>query len=64
MAPVGKGFYIWKIPNCEGGDIEKIAYTAYRAGLTHVLVKVANGIYDYNYDSASKADLVGPLRMN
>jgi len=61
MAPVGKGFYIWKIPNCEGGDIEKIAYTAYRAGLTHVLVKVANGIYDYNYDSATKSDLVGPL---
>jgi hypothetical protein len=61
MAPEGKGFYIWKIPNCEGGDIEKIAYTAYRAGLTHVLVKIANGIYDYNYDTTTKADLVGPL---
>jgi hypothetical protein len=61
MAPVGKGFYIWKIPNCEGGDIEKIAYTAYRAGLSHVLVKIANGIYDYNYDTTTKEDLVGPL---
>ena len=61
MAPEGKGFYIWKIPSCEGGDIEKIAYTAHRAGLTHVLVKIANGIYDYNYDSATKEDLIGPL---
>jgi hypothetical protein len=61
MAPIGKGFYIWKIPNCENGDIEKIAYTAHRAGLTHVLIKIANGIYDYNYDTATKTDLVGPL---
>jgi len=60
-APVGKGFYIWKIPNCEDGDIEKIAYTAYRAGLSYVLVKIANGIYDYNYDSSTGNDLVGPL---
>ena len=30
-APEGKGYYIWKIPNCENGDIEQIAYTAYRA---------------------------------
>ena len=47
-APQGKGFYIWKIPSCEGGDPVKIAYTAHRAGLTHVLIKIANGIYDYN----------------
>lgn len=61
MAPVGKGFYIWKIPNCEDGDIEKITYTAYRAGLTHVLIKIANGIYDYNYDATTKEDLIEPL---
>lgn len=60
-APVGKGFYIWKVSNCEKGDNEKIAYTARRAGLTHVLVKIANGIYDYNYDVAAKKDLVAPL---
>lgn len=60
-APEGKGYYIWKIPNCEGGDIEKIAYTAYQAGLKFVLVKIANGIYDYNYDSSTGKDLIGPL---
>ena len=59
--PKGKGFYIWKVPNCEGGDPEKIALTAHQIGLTHVLVKIANGIYDYNYDVALKKDLVAPV---
>jgi hypothetical protein len=57
----GKGFYIWKVPNCEGGDPEKIAFVAHQSGLTHVLVKIANGIYDYNYDVVLKKDLVAPL---
>lgn len=61
MLPQGKGFYIWKVPNCEGGDPEKIALMAHNSGLTHVLVKIANGIYDYNYDVALKKDLVAPL---
>jgi hypothetical protein len=61
MAPVGKGFFIWKIPNCENGDALAISETAYQAGLTHVLIKIANGIYDYNYDSASRNDLVAPV---
>jgi len=61
MPPKGKGFFIWKIPSCEGGEPKKIAYTAYKAGLTHVLVKIANGIYDYNYDTSSRKDLVAPL---
>ena len=61
MLPQGKGFYIWKVPNCEGGDPEKIALTAHKSGLTHVIVKIANGIYDYNYDVALKKDLVAPL---
>ena len=57
----GKGFYMWKVPNCEKGDPARIAYTAYRAGLSHVLIKIANGIYDYNYDIATKKDLVAPV---
>lgn len=61
MFPQGKGFYIWKVANCENGDPEKIAFTAHKSGLTHVLVKIANGIYDYNYDVALKKDLVAPL---
>lgn len=61
MQPKGKGFYIWKISQCEGGDNQKIAFEAYQAGLTHVLVKIANGIYDYNYDVSLRKDLVAPL---
>jgi hypothetical protein len=61
MPPKGKGFYIWKIPQCEQGDIQKISLEAYQSGLTHVLVKIANGIYDYNYDVSLRKDLVAPL---
>ena len=61
MPPKGKGFYIWKISACEQGNAAKIAYEAHRAGLSHVLIKIANGIYDYNYDSVAKKDLVAPL---
>ena len=61
MVPKGKGFYIWKIPGCENGDPESIALTAYKAGLTHVLIKIANGIYNYNYDTSTKEDLIGPV---
>jgi hypothetical protein len=57
----GKGFYIWKIKNCEGGDAAQIAKIAKNAGLSHVLIKVANGIYSYNYDWTSKIDLVPPV---
>ncbi len=57
----GKGFYLWKIPSCEGGDPQAIAQTAHQAGLTHVLIKIANGIYDYNYDPTTKKDLIEPV---
>jgi hypothetical protein len=57
----GKGFYIWKIPSCEGGDPQAIAQSAHQAGLTHVFIKIANGIYDYNYDPATRADLIEPV---
>ncbi len=57
----GKGFYIWKIKNCEGGDPDKIAARAREAQLTHVLIKIANGIYAYNYDWDQHLDLVPPV---
>jgi len=57
----GKGFFIWKIPNCEGGDPKTIASVAQQAGLQHVFIKIANGIYDYNYDPSSKKDLIAPV---
>jgi hypothetical protein len=57
----GKGYYLWKIPDCENGDANAIANTAYQAGLTHVLIKVANGIYSSNYDYDKKIDYVPPV---
>ncbi|MEX1248560.1 MAG: nuclear transport factor 2 family protein [Anaerolineales bacterium] len=44
----GKGMYLWRIKNVEGGDPAAIAEAAVQAGLTHVLVKVADGRGTYN----------------
>lgn len=44
----GKGFYIWKIRFCEGGDPASIVRAAKAARLTHVLIKVADGSSPYN----------------
>lgn len=51
MALVGKGIFIWQIPLCEGGNAAKIASRAAQAGLSHVLLKIADGPYAYNIDS-------------
>ena len=56
----GKGFFIWKIPYCEGGDPQAIAEAAYLAGFSHVLIKVANGPWRYNFDENGN-DLVPPV---
>ena len=56
----GKGFFIWKIRNCENGDIQAIANIAARDELTHVLIKIADGAYSYNIDP-SGVDLVPGL---
>ncbi len=57
----GKGFYLWKISNCENGDAHQIAAKAKSAGFSHVLIKIANGIYSYNYDWDQKIDLAPPV---
>lgn len=44
----GKGMYLWRINNVEGGDPTAIAEAAVAAGLSHVLVKVADGRGIYN----------------
>src|SRR3972149_4196312 len=33
---------------CEGGEPARIAEMAARAGLSHILIKIAHGIYNYN----------------
>jgi hypothetical protein len=57
----GKGMFIWKIQNCHNGDISEILRRAVEAKYSHVLIKIANGIYSYNYDWERKIDLVPPL---
>jgi hypothetical protein len=38
----GKGFYLWQIIRTEAGNVNAIANVAAQAGLTHVLVKIAD----------------------
>ena len=57
----GKGMFIWKIQTCHNGSISEITRRAVRAKYSHVLIKIANGIYSYNYDWERKIDLVPAL---
>jgi len=60
MALTGKGMWIWRIPSCEGGNASAIAKTAYAAGFSHVLIKIANDTRAYNVD-ANGNDLIAPV---
>jgi len=63
MTIAGKGYYLWKIPQVARGDPSAIVARALEAGLTHVLIKIADGpSWVYNYDYATKTDLVPPVR--
>ena len=44
----GKGYFMWKAINCQAGRPEEIAAAAYAAGLGHVLIKIADGVFGYN----------------
>jgi len=57
----GKGMMIWILSRCENGDPEAIAKTAQSAGLSHVLIKIANGTRSFNIDADTGADLVAPV---
>lgn len=61
MGLKGKGFFIWKIRDAEGGNPEAIANTAQAAGFTHVLLKIADGSYPYNVDRNTNVDLTEPV---
>lgn len=61
MALQGKGFYIWQILRTEGGSASAIANLAVQAGLTHTLIKIADGNRAYNLDPNTGADLVPPV---
>jgi len=58
----GKGLFIWQLWNSEGGDPEVIAAKAKSAGLSHVLIKIADGDrWTYNLDPKTKVDLIPPV---
>ena len=61
MSIEGKGFFIWKIRDCEGGNPAAIAAAAAAAGFTHVILKIADGAYAYNVNSQTGVDLVPPV---
>jgi hypothetical protein len=59
MTLTGKGFYIWKVKTAQNGDPAAITAAAQAAGLSHVIIKVADGIYNYNITGG--VDMVPPL---
>lgn len=60
MSLYGKGWFIWQVGRCEGGAPEAIADKAVAAGLTHVLLKIAERTFAYGFDRHGR-DLVGPV---
>jgi hypothetical protein len=60
MALQGKGFFISQLSECEGGNTSAILLTAQAAGLSHVLVKIAEGTQGSGLDQAGH-DLNAPL---
>ncbi len=57
----GKGFFTWKIPNCEKGDARQIAAHAKAAGLTHLVLKIADGPMIYNGTWGDQTDYTTPV---
>ncbi len=61
MALQGKGIWIWKIPNCEGGNAQAIADVAKNCGYSHALIKIADSSSAYNVNKTTGADLIPPV---
>src|SRR4030042_852492 len=61
LSLIGKGYYIWQLWNCERGDAQAITARAKQAGLTHLLIKIADGTRSYNVDATRGVDLVPPV---
>lgn len=43
----GKGMYIWIAERCESGDMAEVARQSAMAGMTHLTIKIAGGVYEY-----------------
>ena len=57
MSIQGKGFFIWRVPNTEGGNPQAIANLAVASGFAHIVIKIADGAYSYNVDKTSGNDM-------
>ena len=60
MNPQCKGFFILNLPDCEGGQPKSILATAQAAGLSHVFVKIADGVKPAGV-CASGVDFTAPV---
>jgi hypothetical protein len=60
MALYGKGWFIWQIARCEKGHPAAIAEEAVAAGLSHVLIKVAERTFRFGFNRQGQ-DLVAPV---
>ena len=52
---IGKGMYVWRIRNCENGDVDRIVEKAIDAKLSQVFIKIADGTVGYNYIDGNDA---------
>jgi hypothetical protein len=56
----GKGFFTFNLRNCEGGDPGSILAAAQAAGLSHIIVKIADGVQAAGIDP-SGVDFTAPV---
>lgn len=57
----GKGYFIWILRACDSANADVIAREAAKAGLSHVMIKVAEADRIYNFDTRTNRDLVAPV---
>jgi len=60
MTLQGKGFFTVNLPDCEGGEPGSILAAAQAAGLSHLFVKIADGVKPAGVD-ASGVDFTAPV---
>jgi hypothetical protein len=60
MTLLGKGFFAFNLPECEDGDPGSIRAAAQAAGLSHIIVKIADGTLANGID-ASGVDFTAPV---
>jgi len=60
MTLQGKGFFTYILKECEGGDPAAILATAQAAGLSHMLIKIADGTKPFGIDADGK-DFTAPV---